>query len=51
MVAEGKCEIGEFAVAAATRVYSFDFGTDDTAVFPDNSGYYIENTSETQNLT
>ncbi|KAF3004431.1 hypothetical protein E8E13_010454 [Curvularia kusanoi] len=30
---------------------TFDFGPGDTAVFPDNSGHYIENTSETQNLT
>jgi oxalate decarboxylase len=30
---------------------TFDFSTGDTAVFPDNSGHYIENTSETQNLT
>ncbi|OAK95371.1 Bicupin, oxalate decarboxylase/oxidase [Phaeosphaeriaceae sp. SRC1lsM3a] len=30
---------------------TFDFKAGDTAVFPDNSGHYIENTSETQNLT
>ncbi|PSN59535.1 thermophilic glucose-6-phosphate isomerase [Corynespora cassiicola Philippines] len=30
---------------------TFDFSAGDTAVFPDNSGHYIENTSETQNLT
>ncbi|KAH7380254.1 RmlC-like cupin domain-containing protein [Phaeosphaeria sp. MPI-PUGE-AT-0046c] len=30
---------------------TFDFKAGDTAVFPDNSGHYIENTSDTQNLT
>ncbi|KAH4811710.1 hypothetical protein HBH61_090130 [Parastagonospora nodorum] len=30
---------------------TFDFKSGDTAVFPDNSGHYIENTSDTQNLT
>lgn len=30
---------------------TFDFNPGDTAVFPDNSGHYIENTSETHNLT
>ncbi|KAH7124111.1 RmlC-like cupin domain-containing protein [Dendryphion nanum] len=30
---------------------TFDFSAGDTAVFPDNAGHYIENTSETQNLT
>ncbi|KAF2681955.1 Bicupin, oxalate decarboxylase/oxidase [Lentithecium fluviatile CBS 122367] len=30
---------------------TFDFSAGDTAVFPDNSGHYIENTSATQNLT
>ncbi|KAF2023801.1 Bicupin, oxalate decarboxylase/oxidase [Setomelanomma holmii] len=30
---------------------TFNFKPGDTAVFPDNSGHYIENTSETQNLT
>jgi oxalate decarboxylase family bicupin protein len=30
---------------------TFDFTSGDTAVFPDNSGHYIENTSATQNLT
>lgn len=30
---------------------TFDFSAGDTAVFPDNSGHYIENTSKTQNLT
>jgi oxalate decarboxylase len=27
-----------------------DFSSGDTAVFPDNSGHYIENTSPTKNL-
>jgi oxalate decarboxylase len=30
---------------------TFDFKAGDTAVFPDNAGHYIENTSATQNLT
>jgi oxalate decarboxylase len=30
---------------------TFDFKPGDTAVFPDNSGHYIENTSPTENLT
>ncbi|PMD35097.1 putative oxalate decarboxylase oxdC [Hyaloscypha variabilis F] len=30
---------------------TFDFTSGDTAVFPDNTGHYIENTSATQNLT
>lgn len=29
---------------------TFDFSAGDTAVFPDNSGHYIENTSETDDL-
>ncbi|KAI9844702.1 MAG: hypothetical protein M1837_005444 [Sclerophora amabilis] len=29
---------------------TFDFSAGDTAVFPDNSGHYIENTSETEEL-
>lgn len=29
---------------------TFDFSAGDTAVFPDNSGHYIENTSETEKL-
>ncbi|KAH6674224.1 oxalate decarboxylase [Halenospora varia] len=29
---------------------TFDFSAGDTAVFPDNSGHYIENTSKTENL-
>ncbi|CAK7207695.1 hypothetical protein SEUCBS139899_010506 [Sporothrix eucalyptigena] len=29
---------------------TFDFGPGDTAVFPDNSGHYIENTSDTEDL-
>ncbi|CAI4219739.1 unnamed protein product [Parascedosporium putredinis] len=29
---------------------TFDFHAGDTAVFPDNSGHYIENTSETEDL-
>jgi len=30
--------------------HTFDFSAGDTAVFPDNSGHYIENTSETYEL-
>ncbi|KAF2874668.1 RmlC-like cupin domain-containing protein [Massariosphaeria phaeospora] len=30
---------------------TFDFHAGDTAIFPDNSGHYIENTSEDKNLT
>ncbi|KAH7017070.1 RmlC-like cupin domain-containing protein [Ilyonectria destructans] len=33
---------------AAAR--TFDFSAGDTAAFPDNSGHYIENTSETEDL-
>lgn len=29
---------------------TFDFGPGDTALFPDNSGHYIENTSKTETL-
>jgi oxalate decarboxylase len=29
---------------------TFDFSAGDTAAFPDNSGHYIENTSQTENL-
>ncbi|KAF4637075.1 hypothetical protein G7Y89_g1020 [Cudoniella acicularis] len=29
---------------------TFDFSAGDTALFPDNSGHYIENTSQTENL-
>jgi len=29
---------------------TFDFSVGDTAVFPDNSGHYSENTSETEEL-
>lgn len=29
---------------------TFDFTAGDTAVFPDNSGHYIENTSDTDDL-
>ncbi|PPJ55919.1 hypothetical protein CBER1_03794 [Cercospora berteroae] len=29
---------------------TFDFFAGDTAVFPDNSGHYVENTSETEDL-
>lgn len=34
----------------STNARTFDFTAGDTAVFPDNSGHYIENTSETEDL-
>lgn len=37
-----------FIGGAAAR--TFDFSAGDTAVFPDNSGHYIQNTSPTENL-
>ncbi|KAH8802459.1 oxalate decarboxylase [Xylogone sp. PMI_703] len=37
-----------FIGSAAAR--TIDFSAGDTAVFPDNSGHYIENTSDTENL-
>ncbi|KAF9692986.1 hypothetical protein EKO04_009085 [Ascochyta lentis] len=46
---EGKARATVFTGNSNAR--TFDFGPGDTAVFPDNSGHYIENTSETQNLT
>ncbi|KAL1601252.1 hypothetical protein SLS59_005405 [Nothophoma quercina] len=46
---EGKGRATVFTGNSNSR--TFDFGPGDTAVFPDNSGHYIENTSETQNLT
>ncbi|KAJ5313436.1 uncharacterized protein N7443_000320 [Penicillium atrosanguineum] len=33
-----------------SKARTFDFTAGDTAVFPDNSGHYIENTSETEKL-
>ncbi|KAK3383481.1 oxalate decarboxylase oxdD [Lasiosphaeria ovina] len=33
-----------------TNARTFDFGAGDTAAFPDNSGHYIENTSDTEDL-
>lgn len=32
------------------RSRTFDFEAGDTGVFPDNSGHYIENTSDTEDL-
>ncbi|KAH6625345.1 RmlC-like cupin domain-containing protein [Boeremia exigua] len=46
---EGEARATVFTGNSNSR--TFDFGPGDTAVFPDNSGHYIENTSETQNLT
>ncbi|KAK3372346.1 oxalate decarboxylase oxdD [Podospora didyma] len=33
-----------------TNARTFDFSAGDTAAFPDNSGHYIENTSDTEDL-
>ncbi|KAF2187126.1 oxalate decarboxylase [Zopfia rhizophila CBS 207.26] len=46
---EGEGRATVFAGNGNSR--TFDFSAGDTAVFPDNSGHYIENTSETKNLT
>ncbi|RMD42930.1 hypothetical protein DV735_g2179, partial [Chaetothyriales sp. CBS 134920] len=43
---EGKATV--YAGSGAAR--TFDFSAGDTAVFPDNSGHYIENTSDTEDL-
>ncbi|KAK3330695.1 oxalate decarboxylase oxdD [Apodospora peruviana] len=34
----------------STNARTFDFSAGDTAVFPDNAGHYIENTSDTEDL-
>lgn len=44
----GKARATVFIGGANAR--TFDFTAGDTAVFPDNSGHYIENTSETEKL-
>ncbi|KAL5381842.1 hypothetical protein PMIN03_005507 [Paraphaeosphaeria minitans] len=46
---EGEGRATVFIGASNSR--TFDFSAGDTAVFPDNSGHYIENTSATKNLT
>lgn len=33
-----------------SKARTFDFSAGDTAVFPDNSGHYIENTSDDETL-
>ncbi|KND90702.1 Oxalate decarboxylase OxdD [Tolypocladium ophioglossoides CBS 100239] len=45
---KGKAQASVFIGNAAAR--TFDFSAGDTAVFPDNSGHYIENTSKTEDL-
>ncbi|KAB2568683.1 putative oxalate decarboxylprotein [Lasiodiplodia theobromae] len=45
---KGQARASVFIGNAASR--TFDFSAGDTAVFPDNSGHYIENTSETETL-
>lgn len=44
----GNARASVFIGGAAAR--TFDFTGGDTAVFPDNSGHYIENTSDTEDL-
>ncbi|OCL07536.1 oxalate decarboxylase [Glonium stellatum] len=46
---EGEARATVFIGTGNSR--TFDFSAGDTAVFPDNSGHYIENTSLTRNLT
>ncbi|KAF4337294.1 oxalate decarboxylase [Fusarium beomiforme] len=45
---QGKAKATVFIGNAAAR--TFDFSAGDTAAFPDNSGHYIENTSEDEDL-
>ncbi|TDZ25925.1 putative oxalate decarboxylase [Colletotrichum orbiculare MAFF 240422] len=45
---KGKGRATVFIGSGAAR--TFDFAPGDTAAFPDNSGHYIENTSETEDL-
>ncbi|KAF3232343.1 hypothetical protein TWF192_008465 [Orbilia oligospora] len=44
----GKARATVFQGSGLAR--TFDFNPGDTAVFPDNTGHYIENTSETEDL-
>jgi oxalate decarboxylase len=44
----GHAQATVFIGSATAR--TFDFSAGDTAVFPDNSGHYIENTSDTEDL-
>ncbi|KAK4554670.1 hypothetical protein LTR86_008172 [Recurvomyces mirabilis] len=46
--AQGHARATVFIGNAAAR--TFDFSAGDTAVFPDNSGHYVENTSPTEDL-
>lgn len=46
--AEGQARATVFTGGAAAR--TFDFSAGDTAVFPDNSGHYVENTSDEEDL-
>jgi oxalate decarboxylase len=46
--ASGNARATVFIGNAAAR--TFDFSAGDTAVFPDNSGHYVENTSEDNDL-
>ncbi|KAI1097495.1 putative oxalate decarboxylase oxdC [Jackrogersella minutella] len=45
---KGQARATVFLGSSAAR--TFDFSAGDTGVFPDNSGHYIENTSETEEL-
>ncbi|KAK4495016.1 hypothetical protein PRZ48_013343 [Zasmidium cellare] len=46
--AQGQARATVFIGNAAAR--TFDFAAGDTAVFPDNSGHYVENTSDSEDL-
>ena len=45
---QGNARATVFTGGATAR--TFDFSAGDTAVFPDNSGHYVENLSKTQPL-
>lgn len=46
--AQGNARATAFVGGSAAR--TFDFTAGDTAVFPDNAGHYIENTSKNETL-
>ena len=46
--AQGTAQATVFLGNALARTFEFSAG--DTAVFPDNSGHYVENTSKTEDL-
>ena len=45
---KGECRVTVFMGNSVAR--TFDFQAGDTAVFPDNSGHYVENTSQDETL-